>query len=120
VGLKPGEYHYHNDGTTSTESAGGAVKESGSSSSGSIKADKVIKPTAGKLSVYFLNVGQGDATYIKTAVGDDILIDAGKKIVKYANCKSLNQVYKGGVARSSSKSLILEMCEKLFWMAWAS
>lgn len=32
----------------------------------------------GKLSVYFLNIGQGDATYIKTAAGDDILIDAGK------------------------------------------
>lgn len=35
-------------------------------------------PVKGKLSVYFLNIGQGDATYIKTAAGDDILIDAGK------------------------------------------
>jgi competence protein ComEC len=77
-GLKPGEYHYHNGGTTSTGSTGRAVKDSGSSSSGSINADKVSKPTPGKLSVYFLNVGQGDATYIKTAAGDDILIDAGK------------------------------------------
>jgi competence protein ComEC len=41
-------------------------------------ADIIHAPTNGKLSVYFLNVGQGDATYIKTAAGDDILIDGGK------------------------------------------
>ncbi|GMK47640.1 competence protein ComEC [Paenibacillus glycanilyticus] len=35
------------------------------------------KPEKGKLSVYFLDVGQGDATYIKTPNGDDILIDGG-------------------------------------------
>ncbi|GMK49128.1 competence protein ComEC [Paenibacillus glycanilyticus] len=35
------------------------------------------KPEKGKLSVYFLDVGQGDATYIKTPYGDDILIDGG-------------------------------------------
>jgi competence protein ComEC len=43
-----------------------------------LKADIIHAPTKGKLSVYFLNVGQGDATYIKTAAGDDILIDGGK------------------------------------------
>jgi competence protein ComEC len=51
---------------------------SSAAASSSIKADKVSRPAIGKLSVYFLNVGQGDATYIKTAAGDDILIDAGK------------------------------------------
>jgi hypothetical protein len=29
-------------------------------------------------------------------------VAAKTKIVKYANCKALNQVYKGGVARSAS------------------
>lgn len=73
-GLEQGEYHYHNGGTTSGES--GSAKTGGSA--GVIKADKIKKPAAGKLSVYFLNVGQGDATYIRTPAGDDILIDAGK------------------------------------------
>ncbi|WP_372663751.1 ComEC/Rec2 family competence protein [Cohnella sp.] len=50
----------------------------GSSSGSELKADKLKAPANGKLSVYFLNIGQGDATYIKTAAGDDILIDAGK------------------------------------------
>lgn len=31
------------------------------------------------LIVHFINVGQGDSIYIKTAAGDDILIDAGNK-----------------------------------------
>jgi competence protein ComEC len=48
------------------------------SSHSQLKADIIHAPTHGKLSVYFLNVGQGDATYIKTAAGDDILIDGGK------------------------------------------
>jgi competence protein ComEC len=39
--------------------------------------EKLSQPAKWKLSVYFLNVGQGDPTYIKTANGDDILIDAG-------------------------------------------
>ncbi|MFC5403129.1 ComEC/Rec2 family competence protein [Cohnella soli] len=49
----------------------------------------VLQPPAkGKLSVYFLDIGQGDSTYIKTAAGDDILIDGGKndagaRVVEY-------------------------------------
>lgn len=66
-GLEQGEYHYHNGGKTESSGA-----------TGTIKADKIKKPAAGKLSVYFLNVGQGDAVYIKTPAGDDVLIDAGK------------------------------------------
>lgn len=31
----------------------------------------------GNLKIYFLNVGQGDASYIKTPSGEDILIDGG-------------------------------------------
>jgi competence protein ComEC len=31
------------------------------------------------ITVHFINVDQGDATYIKTPNGDDILIDAGNK-----------------------------------------
>jgi competence protein ComEC len=75
-GLKEGEYHYHNDGSTPAPSA--SPGDSNSSGSTTLKADKIKPPVKGKLSVYFLNVGQGDATYIKTSNGDDILIDAGK------------------------------------------
>ncbi|RSD26985.1 ComEC/Rec2 family competence protein [Mesobacillus subterraneus] len=32
-----------------------------------------------EMKVHFINVGQGDAVYIKTAAGEDILIDAGNK-----------------------------------------
>jgi competence protein ComEC len=31
------------------------------------------------MTIHFNNVDQGDATYIKTPNGDDILIDAGNK-----------------------------------------
>jgi hypothetical protein len=37
--------------------------------------------------------------FLSTSTG---VATAKTKIVKYANCKALNQVYKGGVARSSS------------------
>lgn len=31
------------------------------------------------MKVHFINVGQGDSIYIKTAAGDDIIIDGGNK-----------------------------------------
>lgn len=36
------------------------------------------KQTAGTMQVYYLDIGQGDSTYIETAYGDHILIDGGK------------------------------------------
>ncbi|KIL35203.1 competence protein [Cohnella kolymensis] len=75
-GLDQGEYHYHNGG--STKAPAPAPSKPSSKSSAVLKADKLKPPAKGKLSVYFLNVGQGDATFIKTAAGDDILIDGGK------------------------------------------
>jgi competence protein ComEC len=54
------------------------VSSPGAAARSTLQADKISTPPAGKLSVYFLNVGQGDATYIRTAKGDDILIDGGK------------------------------------------
>ncbi|TFE31778.1 MBL fold metallo-hydrolase [Cohnella luojiensis] len=79
-GLKDGEYHYHNsDGSITTKPpTDPAPAPSNNEASDELKADAIKTPAKGKLSVYFLNVGQGDATYIKTAGGDDILIDAGK------------------------------------------
>lgn len=75
-GLKDGEYHYHNKDAAPIPSE--APDSSSETSSSELKADKLKAPAKDKLSVYFLNIGQGDATYIKTAAGDDILIDAGK------------------------------------------
>lgn len=40
-------------------------------------SDAATKPKP--MTVHFINVDQGDATYIKTPNGDDILIDAGNK-----------------------------------------
>lgn len=79
-GLKDGEYHFHNsDGSiTAKPPTDPSPTPSNYAASDELKADKIKTPAKGKLSVYFLNVGQGDATYIKTAAGDDILIDGGK------------------------------------------
>ncbi|WP_239617319.1 MBL fold metallo-hydrolase [Cohnella mopanensis] len=80
-GLKDGEYHYHNgnNSTTTTPSTPTPTTEPAKPTGKSeLTADKIKPPVKGKLSVYYLNVGQGDATYIKTAAGDDILIDGGK------------------------------------------
>jgi competence protein ComEC len=40
-------------------------------------SDAATKPKP--IAVHFINVDQGDATYIKTHNGDDILVDAGNK-----------------------------------------
>ncbi|WP_228116148.1 hypothetical protein [Fictibacillus phosphorivorans] len=40
-------------------------------------SDASTKPKP--IAVHFINVDQGDATYIKTPNGDDILIDAGQR-----------------------------------------
>ncbi|QMV40342.1 MBL fold metallo-hydrolase [Cohnella cholangitidis] len=103
-GLKDGEYHYHNsDGTIKTKTPSdpkvptaptsplGPTSPDEPEASG-IKADKIKPPAKDKLSVYFLNVGQGDATYIKTAAGDDILIDAGKNEAGAAVVNYLKQL----------------------------
>lgn len=42
-------------------------------------SDAATKPKPKPMTVHFINVEQGDATYIKTPNGDDILIDAGNK-----------------------------------------
>ncbi|CAM4026864.1 MBL fold metallo-hydrolase [Mesobacillus zeae] len=58
-----------------------------------------ITPTAAAtqdLKVHFINVGQGDAIYIKTAKGDDILIDAGNRdgndVVSYLKSQKVNDI----------------------------
>jgi beta-lactamase superfamily II metal-dependent hydrolase len=45
--------------------------------SNTVDAATIAKPKS--MTVHFIDVGQGDATYIKTPNGDDILIDAGNK-----------------------------------------
>lgn len=51
----------------------------------------------GELSVHFIDVGQGDATYIKTATGENIVIDAGNKgkgdtVVEYLKTQNVNTI----------------------------
>ncbi|MFC0394014.1 MBL fold metallo-hydrolase [Paenibacillus mendelii] len=76
-GLEDGEYHKHDGSSAATEKEPVKTEEPKNSTPASLKVEKLTAPTKGKLSVYYLNVGQGDATYIKTAAGDDILIDGG-------------------------------------------
>lgn len=45
--------------------------------SNTVDAATIAKPKS--MTVHFIDVGQGDATYIKTPNGDDILVDAGNK-----------------------------------------
>lgn len=81
------EFHHFNSDTSTIAPAStitpatapsSTTDSTGSWENSKLIADKVNPPDRGMLSVYFLNIGQGDATYIKTAAGDDILIDGGK------------------------------------------
>jgi DNA internalization-related competence protein ComEC/Rec2 len=91
--LKPGEYHYHNGNTNSGKSGSNNPPSSNSSTKAQTKEvtvadEKVISLTKDRLNVYFLNVGQGDSTFIYTPQGETILIDGGNNdkgegIVKY-------------------------------------
>jgi competence protein ComEC len=101
-GLSDGEYHYHG-GKSSSSSSSSSKKSNPSSNSSKKPAPKpapkpVAKPKpaaaapvpakpAPVMQVHYIDVGQGDATYIKTAGGDDILIDGGK------NGKGCTQMY---------------------------
>jgi competence protein ComEC len=59
----------------------------------------IASPTEAKtnnLVVHFINVGQGDSIYIKTANGDDILIDGGNRdgsdVVAYLKKQKVNDI----------------------------
>ncbi|WCF08735.1 MBL fold metallo-hydrolase [Paenibacillus thiaminolyticus] len=72
-GLKDGEYHYHNKD--------GSIRKANNSKPASKEAGTALilpqKQKAGTLQVYYLDVGQGDSTYIRTPQGQHILIDGG-------------------------------------------
>lgn len=71
-GLTDGEYHYHNKD--------GSIEKKDDSKADSSTSNKLIMPKlqkAGTLQVYYLDVGQGDSTLIRTPSGQYILIDAG-------------------------------------------
>lgn len=120
---KTGEYHYHNGGGGSSSSSSSSNKSNSSSKqkttttkkkdSSSSTKKKTSKPnptpsakpapkpvavanpvTTPVLQVHYIDVGQGDATYIKTAAGEDILIDAGNNS---SAAKVINYLKKQGV-----------------------
>ncbi|TPG69331.1 MBL fold metallo-hydrolase [Brevibacillus laterosporus] len=82
-GLKDGEYHIHKDGkiirpNQSKPAPASQPKPQAVPATKQAPAPSVpVAPGTNDLKVYFLDVGQGDATYIKTANGDNILIDGG-------------------------------------------
>lgn len=102
-GLKNGEYHYHNGGgskpapaatknptvkATTKPTAKPTSKPAATPAPSAIVLPK--KQAAGTLQVYFLDVGQGDSTLIRTPANQYILIDGGnndqgKNVVKYLN-----------------------------------
>ncbi|MEK4853915.1 MBL fold metallo-hydrolase [Paenibacillus sp. FSL H7-0756] len=102
-GLKNGEYHYHNGG--GSKPAPAATKKPAVKATTKPTAKPTSKPAAtpapaaialpkkqaaGTLQVYFLDVGQGDSTLIRTPANQYILIDGGnndqgKNVVKYLN-----------------------------------
>ncbi|ETT45686.1 putative S-layer protein [Paenibacillus sp. FSL R7-269] len=100
-GLKNGEYHYHNGG--GSKSAPAATKKPTVKATTKPTAKPTSKPAAtpapaaivmpkkqaaGTLQVYFLDVGQGDSTLIRTPSNQYVLIDGGNNsqgadVVKY-------------------------------------
>lgn len=107
-GLKYGEYHCHN-GSSSSSSSGTTKSDTkattnntteNKSNNSNTTYEKAIPIKKGELNIFFLNVEQGDATFIYTPKGNTILIDGAKKekgetIVKYLNdlgIKSLDVV----------------------------
>lgn len=54
-----------------------------------------VTDAAGAMKVHYINVGQGDAIYIKAPNGEDILIDAGKNgktVVDYLKKQKVNDI----------------------------
>ncbi|MCE5173343.1 MBL fold metallo-hydrolase [Paenibacillus profundus] len=92
-GLTDGEYHYHNkDGSIRRATD----KKSAQKSTG---AALILpkKQAAGTLQVYYLDVGQGDSTLIRTPKNQYILIDAGdndkgKDVVTYLKHLGVKQL----------------------------
>lgn len=89
-GLKDGEYHYHNGGSSSSPSKEKQEPEKDSTSSTPSLLLLPKKQASGTLQVYYLDVGQGDSTLIRTPKNQYILIDAGNNnqgnnVVKYLN-----------------------------------
>lgn len=102
-GLKDGEYDYHNGSGGSNSKPAATTKPTVKSTPKPTTKPKA-KPTAtpapalslpvkqkvGTLQVYFLDVGQGDSTLIRTPNNQYVLIDGGnndqgKNVVKYLN-----------------------------------
>lgn len=75
--LAPAAWYKH---SSLLDSLGGTAESAASTStkSSTSKMSFPKKQPDGTLQAYFLDIGQGDATYIHTPQGDDILIDAGK------------------------------------------
>ncbi|OMC76821.1 MBL fold metallo-hydrolase [Paenibacillus odorifer] len=97
-GLKDGEYHYHNGGSSNSKPAATAkpaVKPTAKPTAKptSTPAPALLLPkkqNVGTLQVYFFDVGQGDSTLIRTPNNQYVLIDGGnndqgKNVVKYLN-----------------------------------
>lgn len=72
-GLKDGEYHYHNKDGSIRKTADNKTAQKGAGTATILPK----KQAAGTLQVYFLDVGQGDSTLIRTPTNQYILIDAG-------------------------------------------
>lgn len=63
----------------------------------SVPGQTIVDASSKKMVVHYINVGQGDAIYIKAPNGDDILIDAGNKakgdqVVKYLQKQKVDDI----------------------------